>query len=122
MKIKIELCEMIKEKSFLFIYFYKSTNDYDKDFNYEESFLEITKEIRDKYLTDSVQQGKLQTCLLRYDRDKGYQVFCPPDKRISSNTYLSKLGCALDTFLLNRDIQMVQFVTNLPKHYLIKNE
>ena len=121
MKIKIELCEMIKEKSYLFTYFYKSLDDYSRDFNYEESFLEIKKEIRDKYLTDSVQRDKLQTCLLRYDTDKGYQVFCPSDSRIKQNTYLSKLGCALDTFLLNRDIQMIQFVTNLPEHFFIKN-
>lgn len=122
MKIKIELCEMIKEKSYLFTYFYKSPNNYSKDFNYEESFLSVKKEIRDKYLTDSVQRGKLQTCLLRYDRDEGYQVFYPSGNRLNSNAYLSKLGCALDTFLLNRDIQMIQFVTNLPEHCLIKNK
>ena len=122
MKIKFELCEMIKEKSYLFTYFYKSPDNYSKDFNYEESFGKIKKEIRDKYLTDSAQWDKLQTCLLRYDTDKGYQIFCPSDSRIKQNIYLSKLGCALDTFLLNRDIQMIQFVINLPEHYLIKNK
>ena len=69
-----------------------------------------------------MQRGKLQTCLLRYDRDEGYQVFYPSGNRLNSNAYLSKLGCALDTFLLNRDIQMIQFVTNLPEHCLIKNK
>lgn len=122
MRIKFELCEMIKEKSYLFTYFYKSPDSYSKDFSYEESFLEMKKEIRDKYLTDSVKQDKFQTCLLRYDTDKGYQVFCPLDSRMEQNAYLSKLGCALDTFLLNRDIQMIQFVINLPEHYLIKNK
>lgn len=122
MKIKIELCEMIKDKSYLFTYFYKSPDNCSKDFNNEESFLEIKKEIRDKYLTDSVQRSKLQTCLLRYDIDKGYRVFWPSDSRIKQNTYLSKLGCVLDTFLLNRDIQMIQFVINLPEHYLIKKK
>lgn len=40
--------------------------------------------------------------------------------RIKQNVYLNKLGCALDTFLLNRDVQMIQFVTNLPKDLLSK--
>ena len=91
-----------------------------KDFDYEEEFYIIRKEIRDKYVTDTMQRSKFQPCLLRYDRDRGYQLYSPSKSRIKQSIYLNKLGCALDTFLLNRDIQMIQFVTNLPEDYFSK--
>ena len=74
--------------------------------------------IRDR--TDTMQRSKFQPCLLRYDRDRGYQLYSPSKSRIKQSIYLNKLGCALDTFLLNRDIQMIQFVTNLPEDYFSK--
>ena len=121
MKFKFDLCEMIKKRSSLFTYFYNSSGYCSKDFDYEEDFYIIRKEIRDKYVTDTVQRSKFQSCLLRYDRDRGYQLCSPSKSRIIQNIYLNKLGCALDTFLLNRDIQMIQFVTNLPKDYFSKD-
>ena len=120
MKFKFDLGEMIKKKSSLFTYFYNSSGYCSKDFDYEEEFYIIRKEIRDKYVTDTMQRSKFQPCLLRYDRDRGYQLYSPSKSRIKQSIYLNKLGCALDTFLLNRDIQMIQFVTNLPEDYFSK--
>ena len=120
MKFKFDLCEMIKKKSSLFTYFYNSSGYCSKDFDYEEEFYIIRKEIRDKYVTDTMQRSKFQPCLLRYDRDRGYQLYSPSKSRIKQSIYLNKLGCALDTFLLNRDIQMIQFVTKLPEDYFSK--
>jgi hypothetical protein len=111
---------MIKKKSSLFTYFYNSSGYCSKDFDYEEEFYIIRKEIRNKYVTDTMQRSKFQPCLLRYDRDRGYQLYSPSKSRIKQSIYLNKLGCALDTFLLNRDIQMIQFVTNLPEDYFSK--
>lgn len=120
MKIKFDLCEMIKEKSFLFTYFYDSSGKHCKDFDYEDCFYKIRKGIRNKYLEDSVHWNTTHPCLLRYDREKGYKVYCPSNSKMKQSTYLNKLGCTLDTFLLNRDIQTIQFVINLPKDYFIR--
>lgn len=60
---------------------------------------------------------KYDTCLLRYSTSKGYQVWCPSNKKMEESSYLRKLGCALDTFLLHRDVYMIQFVSRLPQSY-----
>lgn len=119
MTIEFDLCEMIKEKSPHFTYFYDTSCNHYKDFDYENCFYNIRKEIREDYLTDTLQWSKTHLCLLRYNRDKGYEIYCPSNCVIIQNAYLNKLGCALDTFLLNRDIQMIQFVTNLPDSYFM---
>lgn len=120
MRIKLELCEMIKRKPALFTYFYSSGSSYSKDFDYEDCFYKMRKDIRDEYLTDSIEEGRIEPCLLRYDREKGYRMYYPLNRIMRENLYLNKLGCALDTFLLNRNIQMIQFVTNVPEYYLLK--
>ena len=87
---------------------------------YEEDFQKIRKEVRDKCVPDTTLWSEFHTCLLRFDRIKGYQLYYPSKNKIKENIYLKELGCALDTFLLNRNLQMIQFVTNLPQSYLYK--
>ena len=60
------------------------------------------KAVLDLSLIHILQRSKFQPCLLRYDRDRGYQLYSPSKSRIKQSIYLNKLGCALDTFLLNR--------------------
>lgn len=120
MKIEFDLSKMIKEKSSLFTYFYNSIGSHYKDFDYEDLFYSIRREVRDKYLTDTSKKDKFKLCLLRYYRDKGYTVYYPSNGEIKQNIYLNKLGCSLDTFLLNHDIQAIQFVISLPESYFVR--
>lgn len=117
-EIELDLCEMITDNRYKFTYFYNSSGNYRMDFEYEEDFNRIRKEIRDKFMPDTTLYSKYLKCLFRHDRTKGYLIYCPSENKIKENGYLKELGCLLDTFLLNRNIQMIQFVTNLPQSYL----
>lgn len=112
-KIELNLCDMIKSRGYLFTYFYNSSGHNFKDFDYEEQFRKIEKEIYHKYAKGT----KYQPCLLKYDRNKGYEVYCSSSNETKQSVYLKKMECVLDTFLINRDIQMIQFVTNLPQSH-----
>lgn len=119
-KIEFDLCEMIKTRSYLFTYFYDSDGHYTMDFDYAEELYKMGRDMREKYLTDSVHFNGFKPSLLRYDRNKRYQVCCPLNCEVKQNAYFNEFGCALDTFLLNRDIQMVQFVIGLPECYFVR--
>lgn len=111
---------MIADNGYKFVYFYDMQGNYSLDFDYEEDFQKIRKEVRDKCVPDTTLWSEFHTCLLRFDRIKGYQLYYPSKNKIKENIYLKELGCALDNFLLNRNLQMIQFVTNLPQSYLYK--
>lgn len=83
-------------------------------FDDEDTFIRLRKEIYQKYYSDRLLQPSSKTILLRYNRDTGYKVFCPTEVDVYANNYLKELGCALDTFLLNRNVQMIQFITVVP--------
>lgn len=119
-KIEFDLGEMIADNGYKFVYFYDMQGNYSLDFDYEEDFQKIRKEVRDKCVPDTTLWSEFHTCLLRFDRIKGYQLYYLSKNKIKENIYLKELGCALDNFLLNRNLQMIQFVTNLPQSYLYK--
>ena len=74
----------------------------------------ISNIICQKYYFDQELKRASENILLRYNRDTGYKVFCSTKVDIDKNDYLKELGCSLDTFLLNRNIQMIQFITTVP--------
>ena len=119
-KIEFDLCEMIKTRGYLFTYFYDSAGHYTMDFDSAEELYKIGRNMHDKYLTDSLCLNGFRLSLLRYDRNKRYQIYCPLNCEIKQNAYFNELGCVLDTFLLNRDMQMVQFAADLPECYFVK--
>ena len=84
------------------------------DANAEDSFINLRKNICQKYYFDQELKRASENILLRYNRDTGYKVFCSTKVDIDKNDYLKELGCSLDTFLLNRNIQMIQFITTAP--------
>ena len=52
------------------------------DFDYEEDFQKIRKEVRDKCVPDTTLWSEFHTCLLRFDRIKGYQLYYPSKIRL----------------------------------------
>ena len=85
-----------------------------KKLQFLHSFINLRKNICQKYYFDQELKRASENILLRYNRDTGYKVFCSTKVDIDKNDYLKELGCSLDTFLLNRNIQMIQFITTVP--------
>lgn len=55
------------------------------------------KAICQKHLPDSMLvDDDAQLCLLRYERNVRYQVYCPLNYKIEQNDHMSELGCFLD--------------------------
>lgn len=82
------------------------------DFDDEKTFYNLRKQIHQKHYSSKPTQESYEKVLLRYDRDRGYKVYCL-SASIDENDYLKELATALDTFLLNRKEQMIQFVTDM---------
>ena len=52
-KIEFDLGEMIADNGYKFVYFYDMQGNYSLDFDYEEDFQKIRKEVRDKCVPDT---------------------------------------------------------------------
>ena len=52
-KIEFDLGEMIADNGYKFAYFYDTQGNYSLDFDYEEDFQKIRKEVRDKCVPDT---------------------------------------------------------------------
>lgn len=81
----------------------------------EDIFFSLREKVRTKHYQIPEEAIAWEWVLLRYDRNLGYQSFYPSSLRVEKIPYLKSLGEALDTFLLNRNKQMIQFVTAVPK-------
>lgn len=85
------------------------------DANAEDSFINLRKKIRQKYILCQSPGIISENLLLRFSRGGGYIVYCPTEINIYENNYLEELRCSLDTFLQNRNMQTIQFVTTVLK-------
>ena len=84
--------------------------------NDEEDFYILRNNVKQMWLSaHKLDQEVFNTSvLIRYNRKRGYILFCPTDSITSKNSYLEDMGMALDTFLLKRNAEMIQFVTLIP--------
>lgn len=82
------------------------------DFDDEEIFYELRNKTHQKYYPNK-QSQPIKTTILRYNINTGYQSYCLTDISIYKNKYLKELAYALDTFLLNRDMQTIQFIESV---------
>ena len=121
-KIELDVCEMLKNGRYL-TYIYDSVgHEIPIDDGFVDSLYSGMKAICQKHLPDSMLvDDDAQLCLLRYERNVRYQVYCPLNYKIEQNDHMSELGCFLDTFLLKRNAQTIQIATVFPQSYFKEN-
>lgn len=121
-KIELDVCEMLKSGRNL-TYIYDSVgHNIPIDDIFVDSLYSGMKAVRQKHLPDSMLlDDDAQLCLLRYERNVGYQVYCSLNSKIEQNAHMSDLGSFLDTFLLKRNAQTIQIATVFPQSYFREN-
>lgn len=121
-KIELDVCEMLKSGRYL-TYIYDSVgHNIPIDDAFVDSLYSGMKAIRQKHLPDSILvDDDARLCLLRYERNVGYQVYCSPSYGIEQNAHMIELGCFLDTFLLKRNAKTIQIKAVFPQSYFKEN-
>lgn len=105
-----------REMTWEFFHLFDSTGIRRVVNNDEEDFFSMREEVRQEWLLlrDLKPNVFRYPTLLRYSRKTGYTFFCPINPMLHENSYLKNLGVALDTFLLNRNMETIQCVTLIP--------
>ena len=115
--VHLNYCDLINESynRWNFFSFFDSLGNYKRIDNDEEDFIAMRKKVKQKYQSVDNGQGEiLKPYLIRYDRISKYAFLCPQDSEIASKPYLKDFEILLDSFLLKKKMQMIQFVSFIP--------
>lgn len=115
-----DLCELQNERERVWDFFHLFDATETRtiiDIDPSDDFCRMRENVKNTWLADHKQEIQVfdHFVLLRYNRTRGYTLYCPPDSITTENSYLKKLGVALDTFLVNRNVETIQFVTAVPR-------
>ena len=113
--------EMPLEKSH-FIYKLNTCEIFDSDGRimrnyYNDDFIELLTSVKKQYLCKhpNIDVNKLIYSAFRYNKHDGLVMLCPQVKvNIKNNLYLKDLSFSLDTFINERDINIIQFIIGVP--------
>ncbi len=83
------------------------------DFDVVDSIYSFERNLLKKYHLDQHPLQKREKLLLRYNINDGYRSLCYTNLDISKNKFLRDLKCVLDTFLLNKNVEMMQLILSV---------